>query len=111
MAIPAPRCKTNDRSDAMHNIDNIGGALSADLNLRSISGKPKWGPQKTSLWVDATPAAVVLIDEDNVTYTITVSTVPLVITRPMKTLVDSGSGDVNVCFEWFDPQGSTEWNK
>lgn len=112
MAIPAPRCPIDRASDAMHHLNNVGSAISADLNLRAISGKPKWGPQKTTIWADAADQAIVLIDEKDVTHTITAPATgaPLVLTRPFKTLVDSGTGDVNVVFEWFDRGGSTEWN-
>jgi hypothetical protein len=112
MAKPAPRCNTNNKSDAMHHLNNVGTAISANLNLTSISGKPRWAPQKTTIWADAADQTIVLIDEKDVTHTITAPSTgnPVVITRPMKTLVDSGSTDVNVIFDWFDPNGSLEWN-
>lgn len=90
---------------------NAGG-LSSDLNLTTISGYPKWAPQKTTLWVDSTGAAIALVDEDDVTHTIDVPpNVTIVLTRPIKSIDESASGDVNALFEWHDPQGSTDWNK
>lgn len=114
MAKPAPRCDSTDRADAMHHIDNVGGAISANLNLTTISGKPQFGPQKTTLWVDAAGAdsAIVLVDEDAVSFTITIAPgMVIVLNRPFKQVTDSGTGDVNAIFEWFDPQGSTDWNR
>ena len=115
MAVPAPRCNLSRASDAMHVITDVGASISADLNLTTIAGKPKWGPQRTTLWNDTAAAVnVVLVDENSITHTISVpvaGSCPLVLTRPFKTLVDTGSGDVNVCFEWFDKGGSLDWNK
>ncbi len=110
MAKPAPRCDTGDKSDAMYHIDNVGTAISGNLDMTAISGKPKWSPQKTTLWVDSTPAAIVLVDEGGTSFTITVPAGPVVITRPIKQITDSGTGDVNAIFEWFDPHGLTDWN-
>lgn len=110
MAKPAPRCDTTDKSDAMHVIKDIAGSIAANLDLTAISGKPKWGPQKTTLWSTAL-ADIQLIDEKNVTHTIPVPVGGIVLTRPFITLIDSGAGAaINVAFEWFDPCGSTEWN-
>ena len=110
---PAPRADVWKKSDAMHHLNNAGTAISADLNLTTITAKPKWAPQKTTIWADAAAQTIALVDEDNVTHTITPPSTgnPIVITRPIKTLLESGTLDVNVIFEWFDPQGSTEWNK
>lgn len=108
-ARPAPQCDTDSKSDAIDHYDNIG-AINANLNLCQISGKPPWSPQKTTMWVDSTPAAVVLVDEDGVSLTITVGIGPTVITRPIKQVTDSGTGDVNVIFEWWDPHGVPERN-
>ncbi len=109
-ARPAPECSTESKSDAWDVYTNMGGAISANLNLCAISGKPPWAPQKTTLWVGSTPAAIVLVDEDGVSNTVTVGTGPIVITRPIKQVTDSGTGDVNVIFEWWDPHGVPERN-
>lgn len=108
-AKPAPRADVWKKSDAMQVYTDVS-ALSADPDLTALSGKPKWAPQKTTIWA-AAALTIVLVDEDNVTHSILVSTVPIVITRPIKTIDESASGAVNVIFEWFDPQGSTDWNK
>lgn len=86
--------------------------INADLNLRSISKKPKWGPQKTTLWINTgTDADIVLVDENDVSFTITVPAgVVIVLTRPFKQLTNIGTEAVSVVFEWFDRGGSTEWN-
>ena len=102
---PAPSCDTSGKSDAMHYLANAG-SISADLNLTTISGKYPFAPQKTTMWVDSTPAAIVLVDEDGTSFTITVGTGPVVISRPIKQLTDTGSGAVNVIFEWFDPMAT-----
>lgn len=111
MAKPAPRCDTNNKSDAMFYQANVAG-LGADPDLTRMSGYPKWAPQKTTLWVDSAGAAIALIDEDDVTHTIDVPPgTTIVLTRPIKSIDESASGDVNALFEWFDPQGSPDWNK
>ncbi len=38
-ARPAPECSTESKSDAIDHYDNIGGAISANLNLCAISGQ------------------------------------------------------------------------
>jgi hypothetical protein len=90
-------------------------SISANLNLTTISGKPRWAPQKTTLWVGgASPAEadIVLVDEKDVSFTITVPVgMTLVLTRPFKQLTDTGTEAVSVIFEWFDHGGSTAWNK
>ena len=111
MALP---CDTSDISVALHVITDVAATLSADLDLTAIASKPKGPPQKTTLWNDTVASvAAVLIDEKGITHTIPVpiSGSPLVLTRPFRTVVDAGSGDYNVAFEWFDPCGSTEWNR
>jgi hypothetical protein len=111
MSVPAPKCDTSEASCAMHYVDNAGGA-SADLDLTTIATCPKWAPQKTTLWVDTTLAVIVLVDEDNKSHTISVSAgVPIVLTRPIRKITDTGTGDVNALFEWFDPNGSNDWNR
>jgi hypothetical protein len=99
----------------MHYVASASG-ISADLSLTSISGKPKWAPQKTTLWVpgdDPTnELAVVLVDEKGVTFTITVPLgFAIVLTRPFKQLTKTGSGAASAIFEWFEGGGSTAWNK
>lgn len=118
MAKPATRCDTSDKSDALHVITNAGATLPllALLDLTAISGKPKWSPQKTTLYVDGAPpvdGVIVLVDEKGVSHTIPVPFgAPLVLTRPFRQVsgATAGSTDVNAIFEWFDPTGSTEWN-
>lgn len=110
-AVAAPACDTSSKSDAMHYVDNAGAA-SADLDLTTIATMPCWGAQKTTLWVDSAQAAIVLQDEDGKQHTIQVAAgIPIVLTRPIVAIIDSGTGDVNALFEWFDPNGSTDWNK
>lgn len=113
MAVPAPRCDTGDKSDAMYVVTDVAGTLSANLDLTAISGKPQWAPQKATIWNDtAAPVAFVAIDESGTTHTVSVPiNAPIVLTRPFRTLVDSGAGDCNVIFEWFDPCGSNAWNR
>lgn len=106
----APECNTSDKSDAWHYVDNAGAA-SADLNLTTIATCPKWSPQKATFWVDSALAVIVLVDEDGKSITLSVSVgVPLVFSRPIQKITDSGTGDVNALFEWFDPNGSNDWN-
>ena len=111
-AVAAPACDTSSKSDAMHYVDNAGAA-SADLDLTTIATMPRWGAQKTTLWNDtAAPTAIVLQDEDGKQHTLSVAPgIPIVLTRPIVAIIDSGTGDVNALFEWFDPNGSTDWNK
>lgn len=87
-------------------------SIGANLNLTTISGKPKWAPQKTTLWINTgTDADIVLVDEKGVSFTITVPiSVVIVLTRPFKQLTFTGTEAVSVVFEWFDRGGSTEWN-
>ena len=107
----APQCDTSSKSDALYYIDNVGGAISANFNLTTVTLRPFCAPQKTTLWVDSAAAAIVLVDEDDITHTITVPAgAPLVLTRPFRQITDSGSGDVNVIFEWFDPGASVPRN-
>lgn len=114
-SVPAPRCNTQNKSDAMYVITDAGATVTANFNLTTIAGKPKWAPQKTTLWVDgATPADadIVLVDENNITHIITVPAgIVLVLARPFKQITETGTEDVNVIFEWFDPGGSLDWNK
>lgn len=108
--IPAPRCNTNNKSDAAFYQANAAG-LSSDPDLRAMSGFPAWAAQKTSLWVDSAGAAIALIDEDDTTLTLDIPPgVVVVLTRPIKSIDESASGDVNALFEWFDPNGSPHWN-
>jgi len=99
---PAPRADTGSASDALYIQDNAGG-LSGDLDLQGITQRPQMCPQKTQLWVDSAIASIVLVDEKGLSHTIAVAPgTPIVLTRPMKTITHSGTGDVNCAFEWFD---------
>ena len=110
--VPAPQCDTSAKSDAWHYVDDAGGTLAADLDLTAITTCPKWAPQKSTFWVDSALAVIVVVDEDGKSVPLSVSAgVPLVFTRPIKTITDAGTGNVNALFEWFDPNGSTDWNK
>lgn len=112
-SVPADQVHTDSTSQCMHYIDNVGGAIAADFDLTTISGCPRWGAQKTTLWTDqATAQAIVLQDEDDKQFTISVAPgIPIIFTRPIVGIIDSGTQDVNALFEWFDPNGRTEWNK
>lgn len=96
----------------MHYLANAG-SISENLNLTTISGKPKWAPQKTTLWINTgTDEDIVLVDEKDVSFTITVPIgVVIVLTRPFKQLTNTGTEAVSVVFEWYDRGGSTAWNK
>lgn len=107
---PAPPCDTSQKSDAWHYVDNAGGA-SADLDLTNMgAGYPRFPPQKTTLWVDSAGASIVLQDEDGHQVTLPIPPgSPFVFSRPVSFIIDSGTGDVNALFEWFDPVGSNDW--
>lgn len=111
MSVPAPRCETSEPSAAWHYVDDAS-ALPADLDLTAITGCPKWAPQRTTLWVDATLAVIVLVDEDGKSSSVAVPpSGALSFTRPVKTITHAGTANVNALFEWFDPNGSNDWNR
>lgn len=112
MAKPAPRCDTADRADAMQVYTDVS-ALNADPDLTALSGKPKFGPQKTTLSnAEVGAASIVLVDEDSVTHTISVPPGGvIVLNRPFISIDESASGNIDVVFEWYDPHGSSDWNR
>ncbi len=111
--IDAPRGNLDSVSDAAFSISNAGGAISANFDLTAMSGYPQYGAQRTQLWVDPAGSGtgtIVLLDENGITHTLIVASY-LELRIPIVTIVDSGSGNVNAMFEWFDgPGGSTYWN-
>lgn len=97
-------------SDAIARVASIT-AMSADTDMRAISGKPRFCPQQTLLIGGAATADAVLVTEDDETLTISVpanGVIPL--TRPIKTLVKTGSGAVQVLSEYWEPPSSQARN-
>lgn len=83
--------------------------MSADTDLTAVSKRPKHAAQRVTLSC-TTSATAVVTDEDDQTHTIVVpGNASIVIQRPIKTLVKSGSGAVQAIAEWFAAE-STEFN-
>jgi hypothetical protein len=113
--IPAPRCDMADQSSAMHVIPSVS-ALAGDVDLAQLALKPAWAAQRLTLSA-ATALSVVLTEESSPgqaaeTFTIIVpaANAPIVIQRPIRTVVKAGSGAVQVIAEWWDRNGSNAWN-
>lgn len=99
---PAPRCSINTKSDRMLVVASLTG-MSADTDL--TAGFPHHSAQRVTLSC-TTSATAVVTDEDDVTHTIVVpGNASLVLQRPIKTLVKSGSGAVQAICEWFAAEG------
>lgn len=109
--LPTPKVSLDRPSDAMHVVASIAGISGDTLDLRAVSGKPRHCPQKVTL-SGATALTAIITDEDDVSHTIIVpaSNAPLVPTRPIKTLVKSGSGAVQVIAEYWEPPSSQARN-
>jgi hypothetical protein len=109
--IVTPKVDLSRPSDAMHVVASIAGIATDTLDLRAVSGKPRFCPQKVYL-SGATALTAIVTDEDDVSHTIVVpaNNVPLVLTRPIKTLVKAGSGAVQVIAEYWEPPSSQARN-
>jgi hypothetical protein len=109
-----PGCDQSDASVAMHVIPSVSAAA-GDVDLAQIALKPAWAPQRLTLVV-AAGGSVVLTEESAPgspaeTFTVIVpANSPLVIQRPIRTVVKAGSGAVQVIAEWWDRAGSNAWN-
>lgn len=108
----SPKVDLSRPSDAIYRVASIAGITPDTEDLRAVAGKPRCCPQKVQL-SGATALAAVLVTEDGESITITTpaNNVPIVITRPIKTLVKSGSGAVQVVCEWWQSNASSDyWN-
>ena len=96
---PAPRVDLCKGSDTIHVIPDASSS-SADTDLREVSGKPKWAPQKLTLIAGAAAAAIILTPEKGAAITITVPIGGVVVIQhPINKIVDSGTGAVQVICE------------
>lgn len=111
---PAPKCDLTRPSDAFHVITSASG-MSTDTDLRTVSKMPKHAPQLVTFIGTTAAADIVFLQEDlqkatDVSKTVNVpANAVLPITRPVKTIVKSGSGAVQVLCEWWVGD-SAEWN-
>lgn len=98
----APKIDMSRCSDAIARIASIAGISGSTEDMRTQSGKPKFCPQMTTLIGTTAAADAVLTTEDDEALTISVpANSVVVLTRPIKTLVKSGSGAVQVVCEWW----------
>jgi hypothetical protein len=110
-AVAAPKPNLTRPSDAMHRVASVTG-MSADLDLTAISGLPRHAAQLLTLIGGAATADVVMTPEKssggaNITISVPANTVVLV-QHPIKALIKSGSGAVQVVAEWWNP--GNDWN-
>jgi hypothetical protein len=108
--ILTPKVDLGRPSDAIHAVASIAGIATDTLDLRAVSGKPRFCPQKVTL-IGATALVAVMTTEDDEPLSVTTPAgVPLIITRPIKTLVKAGSGAVQVIAEYWEPPSSQARN-
>jgi hypothetical protein len=109
--LPTPKVHTTRPSDAIVRIASVAGITGDTEDLRAQSGKPKFCPQRVTLCGGATALVAVMTDEDGESLTISVPVEGVVvINRPIKTLVKSGSGAVQVIAEYWEPPSSQPRN-
>lgn len=113
----APRIDLSRPSDALDVIADASGISGSTEDLRARSKMPKHAPQMLTLIGDSSAQSIVLRQEDlenatNIDKTIKVpANGMVVITRPIKAIVKSGSGTVQVVCEWWVGSSSDEvWN-
>jgi hypothetical protein len=98
----APKCDLSRPSDYIVRIASIAGISGSTEDLRAQSGKPRQCPQLVTLIGTTAAADAVMTTEDDESLTISVpANAVLVLTRPIKTLVKSGSGAVQVVCEYW----------
>jgi len=98
----APKMDLGRPSDAIGRIASIAGISGTTEDLRAQSGKPKFCPQMVQLIGTTAAADAVMTTEDDESLTVSVpANAVVVLTRPIKTLVKSGSGAVQVVCEWW----------
>ncbi len=109
--IPTPKQALTRPSDAIYVVASIAGITGDTEDLRAISGKPRHCPQRVTL-TGATALAAVMTTEDGEAITVTTPAngTPLILTRPIKTLVKAGSGAVQVIAEYWEPPSSQARN-
>lgn len=119
----APRADTNKVASAML---VIADPSAADVDLTAITTTasrlpaPRWAAQMLELTNRdaAGNAAIVLRPEgalDDGSQDVTITLVPnqvMLVRKPIKAIESTGSdADVQVVAYWWDPGGSTNWNK
>lgn len=108
--ILTPKVDLSRPSDGMHIVASIAGITGDTLDLRAVSGKPRFCPQRVQFQA-ATALVAVFTDEDDVSHTLTVPAgPPITINRPVKTLVKAGSGAVQVIAEYWEPPSAQARN-
>jgi hypothetical protein len=109
--IPTPKVDLSRPSDAIVRIASVAGITGDTEDLRAQSGKPRHCPQRVTLIGGATALVAVMTTEDAESLTISVPVEGVVIiNRPIKTLVKSGSGAVQVVAEYWEPPSSQARN-
>lgn len=110
----APKADITRPSDALHVIASASG-MAADTDLRAVSKMPRHAPQMTTFIGTTAAADVVFLQEDlekatDVSKTISVpANGVIVVTRPIKKIVKSGSSAIQVVCEYWVGD-SQEWN-
>lgn len=102
MAVPAPRIETTRTGDLVHDVASLAG-MAGDLDLTTISGKPKHAAQLVRL-NNATGAALsaVLTPEKGSDVTVVVNAGQQYETPfAVKVLVKSGSGALSAIIVWW----------
>lgn len=98
----SPKLDMSKPSDAIYRVASIAGISGSTEDLRAVSGKPKFCPQMVTLIGTTAAADAVMTTEDDEALTISVpANAVIVLTRPIKTLVKSGSGAVQVLAEYW----------
>jgi hypothetical protein len=111
---PAPKPDLTRPSDAFHVIASASG-MAADTDLRTVTKMPKHAPQTVTFIGTTAAADIVFLQEDlqkgtDISKTVSVpANAVIVLTRPIKTIVKSGSGAVQILCEWWVGD-SAEWN-
>jgi hypothetical protein len=93
----------------------VAGISGDEEDLRIVTKMPKHAPQMVT-FIGTTAAADVVFQQEDVQKATDISTtisIPanavVVVTRPIKALVKSGSGAIQVICEWWTGD-SQEWN-
>ncbi len=111
----APKADITRPSDAFDVIASVAGISGATEDLRARSKMPSHAPQMVTFIGTTAAADVVFLQEDlekatDISKTVNVpANGVVVVTRPIKALVKSGSGAIQVLCEWWTGDAQ-EWN-